>query len=202
MPVEDQKLLSNIRKQRDRVNRAKKGQPLEAPNDNVRNVSSQSAFERALYSSDSDAGSVLDGDKSGKVSAKGREHLRHLVEAAGEPLDLLDPDALGKINSRIKQRNAPPRRNNLAQTAGFKRQEDGKFVFESLSSAAAAAANDDSDDFDDEEEFMPSTSGNKRRTGRVEDPEKHAKRLKREKQERDKAMGIGKPKPKHKTVVY
>ena len=200
MPAEDQKLLSNIRKQRERLKREKKQPAMEQPNDEVRNVSAHSAFERALYSSDSDNDSAIDGDKSGKLSEKGRQRLRHLVEAAGEPLDLLDPDALGKINSRITQRNAPPSKKNIAQTAGFKRQADGKFVFESHASAANDNA-EESDDFD-EEEYMPNTSANKRGSGRRSDnPEKHAKRLKKEKEERDKALGL-KEKPKHRTVVY
>lgn len=104
-PEEDRKLISNIRKTKERSKR-KKDAAKEAGEDSDDDEPKrgkrafESEFDKALYSSSEDEGPPSDSDDEpaprGKKGQKGRAYI---VEDEDEPLDLLDRRALANISS-------------------------------------------------------------------------------------------------------
>ncbi len=102
-PEEDRKLITNIRKTRERRKRKKDavGDEEEDAGERKRKGKFESEFDEAVYGSDEDdssdaAGSGSD-DEVGTRRRKGGQ--TYIVEDEDEPLDLLDRKALGNISS-------------------------------------------------------------------------------------------------------
>ncbi|KAF2497365.1 NUC173-domain-containing protein [Lophium mytilinum] len=137
-PEEDKKLISNIRKTRDRRKRRKDaGGDDGADEENAgkpqqRKGKFESEFDEAVYGSDGsddDAGSdvsdeeVMGGRAGGKRREK-KEGRSYIIEDDDEPLDLLSKRALGNISSTkpARARVVP------AQKTKVRRNEDGKLI--------------------------------------------------------------------------
>lgn len=136
-PEEDKKLISNIRKTRDRRKRRKEaggddGADEENAGKPQRKGKFESEFDEAVYGSDGsddDAGSdvsdeeVMGGRAGGKRREK-KEGRSYIIEDDDEPLDLLSKRALGNISSTkpARARVVP------AQKTKVRRNEDGKLI--------------------------------------------------------------------------
>ncbi|KAL9050406.1 MAG: hypothetical protein Q9162_006654 [Coniocarpon cinnabarinum] len=140
-PEEDQKLITNIRKARERRKRLKKGgktdeneEPTAEPKQRFSNE-----FDEAIYGSSDESEESDDGDRVSQAASRHRhekrtaEHQRrrgtneaYIHEAPDEPLDLLDKQAISRISS-TRPRAAP----QIAKKHGAKSKTDadGKLVF-------------------------------------------------------------------------
>lgn len=112
-PDEDKKLITNIRKTRDRRKRKKDaaGDEEEDGVENKRKGKFESEFDQAVYGSDEDDSSDAAGSGSDdEVGARRRKGGKtYIVEDEDEPLDLLDRKAMGNISSTkpISMRQPP-----------------------------------------------------------------------------------------------
>ncbi|KAK8039798.1 hypothetical protein PG993_008209 [Apiospora rasikravindrae] len=115
-PEEDRKLISNIRKSKERSKRKKDAAKGEGDNEDDEQTNGkkkgrfESEYDEALYSSDdSEAEDESDDDMGGAASRKGRKGGNtYIMEDEDEPLDLLDKRALASISSTkpVKMRQA------------------------------------------------------------------------------------------------
>ncbi|KAJ4368842.1 pre-rRNA processing protein [Neocucurbitaria cava] len=129
-PVEDRKLITNIRKTREQ--RKKKRQQAEEDGETPSQKPKgkfESEYDQAVYGSESEDSEEGDSEdefvksqsKQRNVNAKGSK--TYIVEDEDEPLDLLSKRALGNISSTkpLRQRKQPTKRK--ART-----DEDGKLI--------------------------------------------------------------------------
>ena len=142
-PEEDKKLITNIRKTRERrkKKRTEAEDGAQDQSDDRRRGKFESEYDEAVYGSGSEDGSesdISDDEVLGRSAAKGQkakqQSKQYIVEEDDEPLDLLDRRALAHVSSTKpgKLRTAPEGTKKKAKT-----DLDGKLVF-----------NEDSDDND------------------------------------------------------
>lgn len=127
-PVEDRKLITNIRKTREQ--RKKKKQQAEeageAPSEKPKGKF-ESEYDQAVYGSESESSEGDSEDEFVKSQSKQRQGQKggktYIVEDEDEPLDLLSKRALGNISSTkpLRQRKQP-------QRIKAKTDEDGKLI--------------------------------------------------------------------------
>ncbi|KAF2093187.1 NUC173-domain-containing protein [Rhizodiscina lignyota] len=143
-PEEDKKLITNIRKTKERKKKNKDGQAEHANDEDVekeersaRKGRFENEFDEAIYGSEDDESVVSgsdaeDSDGEGGVSLRGasrngkqKQSQTYIVEDEDEPLDLLDRRALGNISSTrpLKARQLQGKKTK-AQT-----NIDGKLIF-------------------------------------------------------------------------
>ncbi|KAK8198670.1 pre-rRNA processing protein [Zalaria obscura] len=135
VPEEDKKLITNIRKTRDRAARkkeeAKEGGGEEG--EQKRKGKFESEYDEAVYGEDDSESDVSDDEVLGRSASrgKGKGGETYIVEDEDEPLDLLDRRALAHVSSTkpVKARQVPDAKKKA------KTDLDGKLVF-----------NDESDD--------------------------------------------------------
>ncbi|KAI9820675.1 MAG: hypothetical protein M1827_005044 [Pycnora praestabilis] len=129
-PEDDKKLISNIRKTRERKKRRKEAgdDGEEQVEDGKKKSRFESEYDEAVYGSDeSDIGSDISDDevlgpRKGSKREKGRRTF--IVEDEDEPLDLLDRKALANISStRPLNVRQPPSNKSKAKV-----NEDGKLL--------------------------------------------------------------------------
>jgi len=137
-PVDDKKLVANIRKTRDRAKRKKEAADNEeddeaAPVQEKRKGKFESEYDQAIYGSESEgSGSdISDDEVLGRSAAKGKRRVaqqgeQYIVEDEDEPLDLLDRRALAHVSSTrpLKSRTQADTKRKAAKT-----DLDGKLVF-------------------------------------------------------------------------
>jgi ribosomal RNA-processing protein 12 len=133
-PEKDQKLITNIRKTRER-RKKKKGAAGQDEDEEENGESSRpkskldGAFEEAVYGSDEDtedSGSdVSDNEVLGKKKKKQGGEI-FIVEDDNDPLDLLDRRALGNISSTRPVKTAPKQKRKA------KTDLDGKLIINEL----------------------------------------------------------------------
>jgi ribosomal RNA-processing protein 12 len=133
-PEEDRKLITNIRKTRER--RKKKRNADDDDNQEAgdrKKGKFESEYDEAVYGSGSESGSgsdISDEEVLGRAAAKGQKakqsSKQYIVEDDDEPLDLLDRRALAHVSSTKpgKTRTAPEGVKKKAKT-----DIDGKLVF-------------------------------------------------------------------------
>jgi ribosomal RNA-processing protein 12 len=142
-PAEDHKLISNIRKRKERAKKKKKAAAEDEDEAMERSVSPEvqrkkqgkfeSEYDEAVYGSEDE--SDASGSDVSDDEVLGRHHRgkggnkkgeTYIVEDEDEPLDLLDKKALGHISSTkpVKQRQPP------LQKKKAKIDLDGKLVFD------------------------------------------------------------------------
>ncbi len=124
-PVEDRKLITNIRKTRERRKRRKdggdEGSGEEDDDDDADKKGKgqfESEFDQALYGSDSDASSdeeLLGRKKQKKTSIKGGRTFI-IEDEDDDPIDLLDPKSLAKISSTRPSQSRQSQRKIKAKT--------------------------------------------------------------------------------------
>ncbi|KAF2005141.1 ribosomal RNA-processing protein 12 [Amniculicola lignicola CBS 123094] len=144
-PLEDRKLITNIRKTREQKKKKKNadgGEEDEEPQEK-RKGKFESEYDQAVYGSESEDSEEGDSEDEfvkrrqketvGSKSAKGGN--TYIVEDEDEPLDLLSKKALGNISSTkpIRQRQIP-KKLTKART-----DEDGKLILGADSDDEAAA---------------------------------------------------------------
>ncbi|EPE07793.1 pre-rrna processing protein rrp12 [Ophiostoma piceae UAMH 11346] len=137
-PEADRKLITNIRKTKER-NKRKKKEAADAgegsDDDDEEEVSQkkkgryESAFDEALYNSDSDAEDDDEGDSDADSNAAPKKKGRgskggqaYIIEEDGEPLDLLDKKAMASISSTKPVKMRKPTKGKA------KFNEDGKLI--------------------------------------------------------------------------
>jgi ribosomal RNA-processing protein 12 len=150
-PAEDQKLITNIRKTRERRKRkndATKGEGNEdnEKSDGRKRSKFESEYDEAIYGSDEsgDESDISDDEVLGRAVAKGqkasqKDGRQYIVEDEDEPLDLLDRRAMAHVSSTRPTKMAAA---GEARKKKVKTDLDGKLVF-----------NGDPDDDDDVMEF-------------------------------------------------
>ncbi|EPY52557.1 ribosome biogenesis protein Rrp12 [Schizosaccharomyces cryophilus OY26] len=128
VPINDKKLISNIRKTQER-NLRKRGQKREEkPVAAVPRKSFASAYEQAVYDTESED-EEEDMDESMEDTNNARMEKSYVKEDdEDEPLDLLDMEAISKISSTdpSKQTNRKP----AAPSSSFKSNEEGLLLFD------------------------------------------------------------------------
>lgn len=139
-PASDAKLLTNIRKSKERSRRKKAMDP-EEENNGADAPSAKpkkefaSEYERALYG---DSDSEGEEDEEEEESNKKGRSSKYIVES-DDPLDLLSKQALAHITSSKPRGKREP----LLKSSKFKTNESGKMIFKD----------------DDEEEILPKGDG-------------------------------------------
>ncbi|EME49533.1 hypothetical protein DOTSEDRAFT_164008 [Dothistroma septosporum NZE10] len=141
-PEADEKLISNIRKTRER--RKKKRDAGEEDEDAIpgaekRRGKFESEYDEAVYGSASDDSNsdISDDEVLGRAVAKGKKakqlSSQYIVEDEDEPLDLLDRKALAHVSSTkpVKRGAATEGKKNKAKT-----DFDGKLIFNGSSDEA------------------------------------------------------------------
>ncbi len=135
-PEEDRKLISNIRKTKERNKRQKEARKAEGGDSDDEKAQHKGRFEseydNALHESDSesDGSDVSDNEMLGKSTKKRRQESRekgsksYIVEDEDEPLDLLDRRALANISS-----TKPVSKPKAGKRQAVKTDLDGKLVF-------------------------------------------------------------------------
>ncbi|CAK7564364.1 MAG: pre-rRNA processing protein [Sporothrix epigloea] len=165
-PEADRKLITNIRKTKERNKRKKKAgngadddsdedDQEEAEEKKGRGGRFDSGFDEALYSSDSD-NSDGDEDRAGhqpskdgkKRGAKGGQAF--IMEEEGEPLDLLDRRAMGSISSTRPMKMRKPSQGKA------KYNVDGKLI---LGESSGSNADGNTDDMDIDQDDAGTGSG-------------------------------------------
>lgn len=159
-PEADRKLISNIRKVRERSKRKRDAGPdadnVDGEHGPQRKGKFESEYDNAIYGSESDSGSGSgesgdeDLDHSRKRRAKRRE--TYIIEDEDEPLDLLSRKALGSISTTRPQKQRQQQQQQQSQ--GMKKTKaksdvDGKLIFK----------DDDDDDEDLDTEMLDTTGG-------------------------------------------
>ncbi|CAK7237651.1 pre-rRNA processing protein [Sporothrix bragantina] len=166
-PEADRKLITNIRKTKERNKRKKKAanetgddsdeeEQEEAGQRKTRGGRFDSGFDEALYSSDSE---TSDGDDDGeggghqskdgkKRGAKGGQAF--IIEEEGEPLDLLDRKAMASISSTRPMKMRKPSQGKARYNV------DGKLI---LGESSARNADGDADGMDIDQDDGGASSG-------------------------------------------
>ena len=120
IPEEDKKLVSNIKKTRDRTKRKQEAEIAEGT-ETPGNKKFVSAYEEALYDSDDkDVDNVDDEEQT-----HGKKSNQFILETGDEPLNLLDRQTLAHISSSKPKKFT---KKDLAAKSDFK-TKNGKFVF-------------------------------------------------------------------------
>ncbi|AMD22326.1 HGL014Cp [Eremothecium sinecaudum] len=125
-PIEDRKLLTNIRKTR---NRNKRKAAEDSENANATAVSStkssrfSSAFDEAIYESSEDESSDDENAQTKKKHSK-----QYIVESKDTPLDLLDSQALAHISSTIPKKFKKQQKGRSIEDSTFSFDAEGKLV--------------------------------------------------------------------------
>ncbi|KAI0432890.1 NUC173 domain-containing protein [Xylaria sp. FL1042] len=125
-PEADKKLLTNIRKTKERSKRKKEAAKAQGNEDDQQRSKRRGRFEseydEALYSSDSDASDDSDADtpSTSRKAKKGGD--AYIMEDEDEPLDLLDRKALASISS------TKPGKVRRAGKTKMKTDMDGKLI--------------------------------------------------------------------------
>ena len=151
-PEEDKKLITNIRKTRERRRRkndAAKGDGNEEERaDGRRKGKFESEYDEAIYGSDEsgDESDISDDEVLGRAVAKGQKApqkggRQYIVEDEDEPLDLLDRKAMAHVSSTRPTKMAAA---GDARKKNAKTDLDGKLVFNEDS------GDDDVMEFDDQ----------------------------------------------------
>lgn len=150
-PEEDKKLIQHIRKERERRKKKRKDGSKTDGNDQdtgkKHKPEFQSAYDRALYGSESGSGSESDSDnvvqqhRLGKNDSKGT----YITENPDEPLDLLSRKTLANVSSSKPQ---PPRKPQ-ALSQKSKTNTEGKMIFDENGELVGG----DYDDTDNDEEM-------------------------------------------------
>lgn len=137
-PEADRKLITNIRKTRDRRKRRKDAAGAEGEDDQAperRRGKFESEYDEAVYGSesdeDADSEEISDDEVLGRAAEKGKRTKQggqqYIVEEDDEPLDLLDRKALAHVSSTKPARNRAPSEGTQKKKA--KMDLDGKLVF-------------------------------------------------------------------------
>ncbi|KAI8624017.1 NUC173 domain-containing protein [Xylariaceae sp. FL1651] len=128
-PEADRKLLTNIRKTKERSKRKRDAAKAEGNNDEQRSQNDkrrsrfESEYDEALYSSDdSDASDDSDVEILGKSRKAQKAGDAYIMEDDDEPLDLLDRNALASISS------TKPGKLRKAGKTKMKTDMDGKLI--------------------------------------------------------------------------
>lgn len=126
-PEADKKLLTNIRKTKERSKRKRDAAKAQGHEDDEQRSKRRGRFEseydEALYSSDdSDASDESDGDERGTSRRAKKGGDAYIMEDEDEPLDLLDRNALASISS------TKPGKLRKAGKTKMKTDTDGKLV--------------------------------------------------------------------------
>ena len=149
-PESDRKLITNIRKTRERRKRKKEAEDADGDDEapERRKGKFESEYDEAVYGSESDedAGSdISDDEVLGRAVEKGKRSKQggkqYIVEEDDEPLDLLDKKALAHVSSTKPVRNRVV--DDGKQRKKAKTDLDGKLVFNEDS------GDEDVMDFDD-----------------------------------------------------
>ncbi|KAK0674433.1 putative ribosomal RNA-processing protein 12 [Cercophora samala] len=129
-PEDDKKLITNIRKTKERSKRrkdaAKNAEESDGEDDGKKKSRFESEYDQALYSSESegeqsdDSDVEMTGGRKGKNGKKGGS--AYILEDEDEPLDLLDRNALANISS------TKPMKQKARQKQKVKRDMDGKLI--------------------------------------------------------------------------
>ncbi|KAI0910255.1 NUC173 domain-containing protein [Ustulina deusta] len=125
-PEADKKLLTNIRKTKERSKRKREAAKAQGNEDDQQSSKRRGRFEseydEALYSSDSDASDDSDADtpSTSRKTKKGGD--AYIMEDEDEPLDLLDRNALASISS------TKPGKLRRAGKTKMKTNVDGKLI--------------------------------------------------------------------------
>ncbi|KAF1917153.1 NUC173 domain-containing protein [Ampelomyces quisqualis] len=132
-PIEDRKLIINIRKTREQ--RKKKKQQADEDGEEATEKPKgkfESEYDQAVYGSESEESEGDSEDEFVKSQSKQQRNAKggktYIVEDEDEPLDLLSKRALGNISSTkpLRQRKEPAKMK-------VQRDEDGKLILGSLS---------------------------------------------------------------------
>ncbi|WBW73821.1 rRNA processing protein Rrp12 [Schizosaccharomyces osmophilus] len=128
VPVADKKLISNIRKTQERKLRQRGQKREEKPATNMPRKSFASAYEQAVYDTDSEE-EEEDVDETMEDANNTRLEKSYVKEdGEDEPLDLLDIEAISKISSTDpSQQN---KRKQVAPSSSFKSNEEGLLLFD------------------------------------------------------------------------
>ncbi|KAI0161386.1 NUC173-domain-containing protein [Xylariaceae sp. FL1272] len=128
-PEADRRLLTNIRKTKERSKRKRDAAKFDGNEEGVdeqrekQRSRFESQYDEALYSSDeSDASADSDVDMSGKIGKSRRHGDTYIMEDEDEPLDLLDRNALASISS------TKPGKLRKAGKMKMKTDLDGKLI--------------------------------------------------------------------------
>lgn len=120
IPEEDKKLVSNIKKTRDRTKRKQEAEIAEGT-ETPGNKKFVSAYEEALYDSDDEDVDNVDDEEQ----THGKKSNQFILETGDEPLNLLDRQTLAHISSSKPKKFT---KKDLAAKSDFK-TKNGKFVF-------------------------------------------------------------------------
>ncbi|ODV88665.1 hypothetical protein CANCADRAFT_32196 [Tortispora caseinolytica NRRL Y-17796] len=140
-PEADKKFLTNIRKSKERAKRRKaEGAGASSEPNNGKNTRSfSSAYDEALYGSDSEdegdddfSGSEAD-EPSRKNKKNGKANKTYIVEE-DEVVDLLNQEALAHISSSKPKKSA---KKSVTERAGFK-EKQGRLLFTETTDRASA----------------------------------------------------------------
>ncbi|KAI0518214.1 NUC173 domain-containing protein [Xylaria bambusicola] len=135
-PEADKKLLTNIRKTKERSKRKKEAAKAQGNEDDQQSSKRRGRFEseydEALYSSDSDASEDSDVEMASTSRKAKKGNDAYIMEDEDEPLDLLDRNALASISS------TKPGKIRKASKTKMKTDMDGKLI--------VGADSDDADD--------------------------------------------------------
>ncbi|BFZ64427.1 pre-rRNA processing protein [Saitoella coloradoensis] len=133
VPEADKKLMTNIRKTRERAKRRKNVKVDEADDGEAKPTTNfASGFEEAVYGSESEYGSDGSDVEMEDAPAKGQKQKRQqafIQDTGDEPLDLLDRSATSHISS-TKPSDPRGRRGQAPSAKGKFKTEDGKFKFD------------------------------------------------------------------------
>ncbi|CCD24276.1 mRNA-binding protein RRP12 NDAI_0C06170 [Naumovozyma dairenensis CBS 421] len=130
-PEEDQKLLTNIRKTRNRNKR--KGENDDA--DVIAGSSSSSkaskfmtAFDEAIYGSDEEGEASDNEHGQGQRNRKKKGSKQFIVESGENPLDLLDSETLAHISSSMPKKLNKNQKKKLLKDEAFSFDSEGKLI--------------------------------------------------------------------------
>ncbi|KAF2190577.1 NUC173-domain-containing protein [Zopfia rhizophila CBS 207.26] len=128
-PVEDRKLITNIRKTRERRKKKKANDDEDEEEREERPESKfESEYDQAVYGSESEDSEEDSEDefvrKNQKANGRTKGGQTYIIEDEDEPLDLLSRRALGNISSTkpLRQRKLPQKKTKA------KTNEDGKLI--------------------------------------------------------------------------
>ncbi|KAI9884499.1 MAG: hypothetical protein M1823_003714 [Watsoniomyces obsoletus] len=150
-PGEDRKLITNIRKTRERRKRKKDeggedddDEDEDAEKNDGKGGRFESEFDQALYGSDDSEDSDDDEELLGRKPSKKKSSIKDgrtfiIEDEDDDPIDLLDPKSLSKISHTRPTQSRPVHRKMKAKT-----DADGKLIL------GRKGANNDEDDNDDE----------------------------------------------------
>ncbi|CCE62724.1 hypothetical protein TPHA_0D00810 [Tetrapisispora phaffii CBS 4417] len=123
-PEEDRKLLTNIRKARNR--NSKKGSELSEGKSNATSAKGSrfmSAFDEVVYDSSDD-----ENDDTEVSNGKGKKASKQFIIEGENPLDLLDSQTLAHISTTNVRNNKKEQRRKIRDDEAFSFDDEGKLV--------------------------------------------------------------------------